>query len=64
MEKSKWTTGWMVGLILATLVLPVGIPIGLLNIGEKERKTQSIILIVLGVINILMWIWHFVGHNH
>ena len=63
MNKEKWTALMMTVLSVLTFVLgPIGLVIGSMNLRYADRKTQAIVLCVLGVVSIAMWVYHFTGH--
>ncbi len=63
--KRKWKISEMIALVISTIILsPVGIVLGAVNLNNTKRRTQSIILLAVGVIITLMWLYHFTGHHH
>lgn len=38
--------------------------LGAVNIKNKERRAQAIILLTLAVIMTLLWLYHFLGGHH
>ena len=60
--KTKWSTWTFIGYIALSLVIsPAGIILGALNIKNKERKNQAIILLIVGTIMTILWLYHFLG---
>lgn len=63
---NKWSFIAYTGLILiAVLLSPVGAVIGAVNLKNPTRKTQAYILIIVGVLFTILWLFHFLGgHQH
>jgi len=64
MKKEKWSLTIMSGWVVLTLLIPIGLIVGPLNLKHDERKKQAISLLVLGFVSVALWIIHFSGmHN-
>jgi len=61
MEKKKWSPALMVFWIIVTLLLPVGLIVGPLNLKHGERKSQAALLLVISLVYLLLWTIHFAG---
>ena len=64
MNKKKWNITAMSGLVVLTLLIPVGLIVGPINLKYDERKKQAISLLVLGIVSLILWIFHFAGLHH
>lgn len=63
--KTKWNTLLFIGYILLSLIIsPAGIVIGAINVKNKERKIQAMILLISGGIMTVLWLYHFLGGHH
>ena len=63
--KTKWNTWPFIRYIVLSLIIsPTGIILGSINLKNTERRTQAIILMVIGVIMTLLWLYHFLGGHH
>ncbi len=63
--KTKWNTWPFIGYIALSLVIsPAGIILGAVNIKNSERKIQAIILLIIGVIMTILWLYHFLCGHH
>ena len=61
MKKDKWTLSTMSVWVVLTLLIPVGLIVGPLNLKHDERKKQAVSLLVLGFVSVALWIIHFAG---
>jgi len=61
MVKDKWNIFVLSGWIILSLIIPVGLIVGPLNVKVKTRKKPAIILIILGFVSVVLWIIHFAG---
>ncbi len=58
-----WSTGWLVALIIATVVFPVvGIVAGIVGLTKKSKRTQGGILLAVAIVAFLVWVvWNESG---